>query len=177
MGRGEWSAVAMPFVGRSTERAALNRAWQSARNGQGRVIGLTGGSGMGKTALLHRFLSEANPRFRVVVNGDQAERSEAWGVLGHMAAALSAFTGRSGGWADPDVAAHPVHIGKPFLDEIRAVGQIILAIDDMQWADRQSQEVLGYVARRVVRLPVLMIVIYNIDFSIDGNWLGLFQPP
>ena len=168
--------VAVPFIGRSAELAALNRAWQRTRDGHGCVVGLTGGSGMGKTALLQRFLNESNP-MRVVATGLQAENTESWWLFRQMATALLALTGGSGEWADPHVDAKPSHVGKSFLDEIRTVQPIVLAIDDLQFADKQSRDVVGHITRRLAQSSILMILVFNEGHAISGSWLQLFQPP
>jgi hypothetical protein len=50
------------FVGRADESAALNRALDRARNSDGQVLGLVGEAGVGKSRLVHEFLSSIGDR-------------------------------------------------------------------------------------------------------------------
>lgn len=47
-----------PFVGREPELARLRRAWQLACTGQHRIVFVAGDPGIGKTALIERFVRE-----------------------------------------------------------------------------------------------------------------------
>src|SRR5206468_11540843 len=52
------AAVAAPFVGRETHLAALRDAFQMLKSGRALTVAVHGGSGMGKSALVRRFLDE-----------------------------------------------------------------------------------------------------------------------
>ena len=161
------------LVGRSAELTELSGIWQAARGGDARVIGLAGGSGIGKTALISGFLRDARPRRLVWVSGAPEERTLSWGVLGQVASALD--TGRAPVWADPDPEADPLYVGQSFLQDIRAAGEVVLVLDDAHWADRQSQAVLRFLARHMAGLPLLLIVIYNDEPGLDDSWRRLFE--
>ncbi|MBV7332557.1 CHAT domain-containing protein [Chloroflexi bacterium TSY] len=53
----EWppSAHTLPMVSRQEELALLQQAWQACQQGQGQVIDIIGGAGIGKSRLLHAF--------------------------------------------------------------------------------------------------------------------------
>ncbi|MCB0082504.1 MAG: CHAT domain-containing protein, partial [Caldilineaceae bacterium] len=55
----ELPVAAANFVGREQELAQLQQWWQEAKRGQGRVVGITGAPGIGKTELIHYFQQEA----------------------------------------------------------------------------------------------------------------------
>jgi DNA-binding CsgD family transcriptional regulator len=156
------------LVGRGAELAELTGAWQSARGGEARVMGLAGSAGIGKTALVSAFLRDAGSRRRIWASGAPEERTLSWGVLAQVASAL----GRP---ATPDPEADPLYVGQSFLGDIRTAGETILALDDAHWADRQSQAALRFVARHMSGLPVLIIVIYNDEAPLDDGWRRLFE--
>ena len=161
------------LVGRGTEQAELNGTWQAARGGEARVIGLAGSAGIGKTALVSKFVRDAAPRRQVWLSGAPEERTLSWGVLGQAVPAL----GPAPVWAAPDPEADPLYVGQSFLDDIRAAGETILVLDDAQWADRQSQAALRFTARHMAGLPVLVIVIHNDEdpeSPLDESWRRLF---
>jgi eukaryotic-like serine/threonine-protein kinase len=69
-GTAHWTAdqaAAMPFVGRDTELACLHEAFATVRSGRAATVYITGESGMGKTALVRRFLSRIEPQHDTVV--------------------------------------------------------------------------------------------------------------
>jgi DNA-binding winged helix-turn-helix (wHTH) protein len=57
------------FVGRQEELAELHAALQEAREGRGSVVLVSGGPGIGKTALLERFAAECGARGAEVLRG------------------------------------------------------------------------------------------------------------
>lgn len=161
------------LVGRSAELTELTGIWQAARGGKARVMGLAGGSGIGKTALVSGFLRDARPRRQVWVSGAPEERTLSWGVLGQVASALVA--GQAPVWADPDPEADPLYVGQSFLQDMMPAGETVLVLDDAHWADRQSQAVLRFLARHMAGLPLLLIVIYNDEPGLDDSWRRLFE--
>ena len=137
------------LVGRQAELAELRRAWEAAQHDRSRVIVLVGGSGIGKTALVGHFLRDADRARQVWIRGAEDEQSLSWGVLGELATLLSALSGCHPDWVTPDPEADPLYVGQSLLDNLRTVGQIVLVLDDAQWADRKSQAALRFVARHM----------------------------
>src|SRR5690348_4547949 len=77
----EAGAMVEPFVGRRTELAVLGARLDAARAGRPGVVQIQGPSGIGKTALVDRFLRE-HPDVRVLrASGDEAEALLAYGVV------------------------------------------------------------------------------------------------
>jgi len=54
------------------------------------------------------------------------------------------------------------------LEALREGGPLLLIVDDIQWADDASAQVLHYLARHVVDRPALVIYAYR-DEELDGN--------
>jgi eukaryotic-like serine/threonine-protein kinase len=55
------AAPASPFVGRAAEMARLREAYATVKSGYPTTVSVHGGSGIGKTALVRRFLAELRP--------------------------------------------------------------------------------------------------------------------
>ncbi|RMH18396.1 MAG: AAA family ATPase, partial [Acidobacteria bacterium] len=69
----EQSAVSQPFVGRRQELELLERALAESSRGEPRAVLIHGGSGMGKSRLLQRFVERAHHR-ALVLQGRCFER-------------------------------------------------------------------------------------------------------
>jgi len=73
-----------PFVGRVAERARLDAAWRKVRRGQRRTVIVVGDPGIGKTAMVRRFLDDlavepgAVPHVVIGKCTEQRSRSEAY---------------------------------------------------------------------------------------------------
>lgn len=163
------SSLPEAFVGRYSELATLHRAWDVVKHGRARVIGIDGGSGIGKTALVRRFLRQVGPAREAWLSGAQDESTLPWSVLSQLPARTTA-DGGSGGWDEPAPEADPLYVGQRLLDGLRAVGELAVVLDDAQWADRQSQAALRFAARHMFGIPVMLIVIRNEEFGQDDNW-------
>ena len=73
--------MAVHFVGRRAELARMHEAWRRALAGTPGVLVVAGGSGTGKTALMERFIQEAELQ-RVVWVGSESTGTELpWRVL------------------------------------------------------------------------------------------------
>jgi DNA-binding CsgD family transcriptional regulator len=164
-----------PFVGRDAERTALRRLWDSVRQGRARVVGLVGDSGMGKTALVEWLVREANPERQVWVSGARDEQTLSWGVLAQVIRVLTGPGGRPPQWLALDPEADPLLVGQGLLDDLREAGELILVLDDAQWADRQSQVALRFAARHMLGCPVLIIVIQPDEADLEEGWRRVFE--
>jgi DNA-binding CsgD family transcriptional regulator len=163
------------FVGRGAERASLTGVWDTVRQGKGRVIGVVGEPGIGKTALVERFLRDLAVERQVWVSGAQEEHTLSWGVLAQIAAALPGAPGPGQVWARPDPEADPLHVGQGLLDDLRDVEDVVLVIDDAHWMDKQSQSALRFVARHMRGCPVLIIVIHGDEARLDDGWRRVLE--
>ncbi|WP_214106763.1 AAA family ATPase [Acrocarpospora catenulata] len=146
------------FVGREPELDVLHRAWRSVRDSQARVVCVAGDPGVGKTALVRRFVEEAGPEHRIWVSGDEAEAGLHWGVLAQLARVLP------GSWA---ARADPVFAGQALARELQDSKELILVVDDAQWADRPSLAALRLAARRLLADPVLLVVVQQTPGELD----------
>jgi AAA ATPase domain len=57
----------IPLIGREAELRAICQAWQRAQRGQGQVVGLVAGPGLGKSRLAHEFVARQQDKGVVVL--------------------------------------------------------------------------------------------------------------
>src|SRR5215831_16979996 len=88
------------FINRRGELSVLSEEAGRAFRGEPRVVYLCGAAGMGKTALIERFLAEHEELRPAVVAGAEAEADVHLGVAEALVRALAACTGLTG---DPAV--------------------------------------------------------------------------
>ena len=150
------------LLDRVTETAALAGVLAAARNGLSGVLVLRGDAGIGKTVLLEWAAGQAHDMQLARVAGIQAEMgmglaglhqllvpflSELDGLPGPQRQALESALGLVAGPA-PD--RFLVGLAALTLLTDAAAGQPVLClVDDAQWLDQVSVEVLGFIARRL----------------------------
>jgi DNA-binding CsgD family transcriptional regulator len=147
---------------RATETAALEGVLAAVRGGLSRVLVVRGDAGIGKTVLLEWAARQANDMQLARVAGIQAEMSMGFAGLHQL---LMPFLGGLDGLPGPQrqalesafgLVAGPAPdrflVGLAVLTLLTdaAAGQPVLClVDDAQWLDQVSVEVLGFVARRL----------------------------
>ncbi|CQD23074.1 regulatory protein LuxR [Mycolicibacterium conceptionense] len=156
--------------GRVSECAALRAVVSGGRSGGSAVLVVRGEAGIGKTALLDYVVEQA-PSFRVTqVAGVESDMELAFAGLHQLCAplldhldklpepqrdALSVAFGRGAGPA-PDRFL----VGLAVLSLLAAAADkkpLLCVIDDAQWLDQVSVQTLGFVARRLLAEPVVLV--------------------
>ncbi|MEU7530535.1 AAA family ATPase [Saccharothrix sp. NPDC042600] len=142
-------AVTLRLVGRERELDRLRAGVDALGRGRGAALVVEGEPGIGKTALVKAVCEDAAARgFRVCKGaGDELGRSL---PLLPLLDALS--TARS----DPGATATAERL-LARVDELCAVGPVVLVVDDLQWADNATVAVWRRLARLVPQLPLLLI--------------------
>ena len=180
------------LVGREAESAQLNRILTQDTE---RAVVVSGEAGVGKTALIGQLCANAvTDGWRVVqILGVEAEAPFALGGLNQLAVSLQQFVpGLDArdravlatvfdGDSDAALTALPLVISLLNLLTLAAQAQpILLVIDDVQWLDSVSAEVLGAVGRRLtdprVRIVAGRRTPYESAFSHTG-WSDLHLGP
>jgi DNA-binding CsgD family transcriptional regulator len=156
--------------GRRAETEALDRLIHNARAGTGGVVVLRGEAGVGKTALLDYVLAHA-PGCRVVrAAGVESEMELAFAGLHQLCAPFldrldrlpapqHHALGIAFGLRDGDPPDR-FFVGLAVLSMIAEVAErqpLVCVLDDAQWLDRASAQVLGFVARRLAAEAVVLI--------------------
>ncbi|MFF7167447.1 AAA family ATPase [Streptomyces sp. NPDC008086] len=149
--------------GRQSECAELDRRLAAVRAGHSAVVVLRGEAGIGKTALLEHVSDHADGCRVVRAAGVESEMELAFGGLHQLCvpfldhldrlpdpqrAAIGTAFGMSEG-TPPDRFL----VGLAVLSLIADVAQhkpLICLVDDAQWLDHVSAQILGFVARRLM---------------------------
>jgi DNA-binding CsgD family transcriptional regulator len=158
------------LLGRASEREALDRLLENVRAGQSAVLVIRGEAGVGKTALLHHCARQASG-FRVArIAGVESEMELPFAGLHQLCAPM---LGRLGAVPEPQQAALGVALGLSsgaapdrflvalaalsLLAEVAAERPLLCFVDDTQWLDAASSQVLGFVARRLLAESVAIV--------------------
>src|SRR3954464_6336482 len=156
--------------GRHAERAALNGLLDGARSGRSGVLVLRGEAGIGKTALLEQAIGAASDFRLVRAVGVESEMELAFAALHLVCAPLLDFVGRLPG---PQRAALEVTFAVSagaapdrflvalatlsLVSEAAQERPLLCVVDDAQWLDGASAQVLAFVARRLLAEPVVLV--------------------
>ena len=166
------------FVGRVSELGALNAALGSARSGRARVAAIEGAAGMGKSALLRRFLAAAAIPSVLSASGEETETDLPFGVIAQLRAAAMGAGGqpadslrptRQVRWPPPSPADDRLEAGARLLDalgDLQASGPVAVVVDDLHWADTQSLQALLFATRRLAFDDVIVLVAYRQDEAV-----------
>ncbi|MFF0013191.1 ATP-binding protein [Streptomyces sp. NPDC005374] len=158
-------------IGRDEELRVLRGLLADAAAGRGGALLIHGTAGVGKSALLRSIGAEGTERAFKVLSAAGVE-TELWlpfaalqlllqpaadgiGKLPspHRAALVDAFSATQ---AEPHVFRVALAVLELLADA--AEGQpLLLLVDDLQWVDSPSRDVLGFVSRRTRDLPVLIV--------------------
>ncbi len=167
-GRSRWRADAL--VGRDSERRLLDQLVSALRLGESRVLVLRGEPGVGKSALLGYLNSRAEGCRVIRAVGVQSEMELVFAGLHQLLApmlehvdrlpapqrdALRTAFGISAGPAPDRFLVGVAALG--LLSEVAGERPLICLVDDEQWLDQASAQVLGFVARRLAADPVALV--------------------
>jgi DNA-binding NarL/FixJ family response regulator len=184
------SLPAIPLVGRDAETSEIRELLEAARAGRGGARFLVGDSGTGKSRLMTYAVEQAARRgfavghgraFEVETGIPYAPISDALlpllrtmepasvsvltrGAEAELAAVLPALS-RTAAVSPPDESpeqrARLLWTFGQFLGSLAARQPLLLIVEDVQWADASSIELLHYVGRQLGKLPVAALFSYN----------------
>jgi DNA-binding CsgD family transcriptional regulator len=167
------------ILGRQGELEVLREAVGEARVGRGRIVLIEGEAGIGKTCLLDACLAELADGFQVLrTRAHELDRHRPFGAFVEPltlrrdeAAPEAVDFARLLDGEQPRADLHLVH--EPgarvrLLEAILAVlermwmsGPLMLAVEDVQWADPESLTCLYHLARRVSVAPVVVLLTFR----------------
>ncbi|HXB48759.1 MAG TPA: AAA family ATPase [Streptosporangiaceae bacterium] len=158
------------LTGRRSECGVLDRLVDAVRAGEGRTLVVAGEPGVGKTALLDYLAGHAAGCRVERATGVESEMELAYAGLqqlcGPMLDGLEFLPGpqRDALRTAFGLSAGPVPdrflVGLAVLGlvaEVAGERPLICLVDDQQWLDRASAQVLGFVARRLDAEPVGLV--------------------
>ncbi|MCA1701904.1 MAG: AAA family ATPase [Actinobacteria bacterium] len=172
----------MTLIERDRELDVVGALLASARDGRGATVLVEGPPGIGKTALLAAARAQAGAQgFRALTAvGGELDQELPFAIVRQMLE--SSLLGASPG-TRAELLAGAAGLAAPVfgLDEQRFVGDdtaamgsvvhglywvcsnladqapLLLAVDDVHWADDASLRFLSYLARRIADLPALLV--------------------
>ncbi|WP_166664433.1 ATP-binding protein [Actinophytocola oryzae] len=147
------------FVGRDGELATLRGAWETVRGGVARVVGITGDPGIGKAALVSRFLADVDATV-IHVTASDIDAATPWHVF---RAVVAQTPGRrlAERAATMSADAEPGLIGIELLKDLRSTKGMVLVLEEAQWADGPSLMALHYASRRLGYDQVMVILSHS----------------
>ena len=161
--------LATGLVDRHRERGELDRLMNAVRAGESRALVVRGDPGVGKTVLLDYLAGQAAGCRVARAAGVQSEMELAFAGLHQLCApmldragrlpvpqreALRTAFGLSAGPPDRFLVGLAV---LSLLSEVAGEQPLICVIDDEQWLDHASAQVLGFAARRLTADPVALV--------------------
>ncbi len=173
-----------PFLGRATEVQALARCLHAVATGRAITVFIEGEAGIGKTRFLHEALAASERRGLQVLSasGDELERSRPFGMLAdalairvgspdpERAAIADLLRGEAAqGFEDsstaiaagPNLAYRVVEDIVSLTERLASASPVVLALDDLQWADPSTLVALHALARRLRDLPLGIVCTYR----------------
>ena len=158
------------FRGRITEREDLDRVLATVEHGRSQVLVVRGEAGVGKSALLRYAAEEADGFCVAQISGVESEMELPFAGLHQLCLPM---LGRHVVLPEPQQAALRVALGLAagdppdrflvalavlsLLAEVAEERPLLCVIDDAQWLDGASSQVLGFVARRLLAERVAML--------------------
>src|SRR5579859_5155161 len=158
------------LFGRTGELEILGRLIANARSGRSAVLVVRGEPGIGKTELLRQLIAEASGFGVARVAGVESEMELPFAGLYQLCAPM---LGRLGSLAEPQRRALNVAFGLAsgaspdrfmvalavlsLLTEACEEQPILCVVDDAQWLDQASAQVLGVVGRRLMAEPAALV--------------------
>ena len=168
---------ARPLVGRDHELGLLGGLLEAGCAGRPRIAFVTGEPGIGKTSLLTELVARAEERGCLALQGSAAEfeRELPFGLLvdafdeylesldprafdrlavedlGELAGVFPALRSLAPGSEEPSTAAERFRAHRAvrhLIERLAARQPVVLALDDLHWADGASLELAAHLLRR-----------------------------
>ena len=156
----------MDLLERDEAVAALAAAHDAAGRGAGRAVLVTGEAGIGKTALVTRFVSDLDARARVLVGTcDDLAIPRPLGPFRDLVGAVSAplEEALAGGAAPHDIQAL-------LLAELALPPRpTVLVLEDVHWADDATLDSITVLGRRIGQLPALLVLTFRAGEAPPGH--------
>jgi ATP/maltotriose-dependent transcriptional regulator MalT len=184
-------AVSPVFVGRRAELDILTEAYEETRSRSAMAVLVGGEAGVGKSRLIGKFIEQAAAGGAHVLFGGCVELSTEGLAYAPFTAALRQLVRETGteeisallpDGAGRDLARLLPEFGEPnsdtetenararlfeqlltLLERLAERQPLVLAIEDIHWADRSSRDLIAFLSRNLRTAPVLMLLTFRSD--------------
>lgn len=171
----------MEFVARQDERSTIDQLMAAAAAGQGGALVVAGEAGIGKSALLDTAMDSLDGYTVLRTDGAEFEQELLYAALYQLCAplldlraklppvqreALEAVFGLG-----PQTSPEPLTVGLAVLGLLHEMARkrpVCCVIDDAQWIDDASRQVLVFVARRIEAERMAMVFVARDAASVPG---------
>ncbi|MCX6462072.1 MAG: AAA family ATPase, partial [Pseudonocardiales bacterium] len=168
------------FSGREGELSTLAGAFADACSGRPSAVLVSGSAGVGKTRLAEELARHARGRGAIVLSGGAVDIADAppfWPVLSAVrhaarrepdeetATLLRGRLARLRG-ADAETAGQPVRLLDLLVGlvvDLAALRPVVLVVEDLQWADRSTRDLVTYLVANLLDEPVLVLATVRTD--------------
>ncbi len=183
------SHISPVFIGRGAELTALGEALSRADAGEPGALFLGGEAGVGKTRLIQEFLGRAAADGAVVALGGCVEtgadalpyhpvsaalrslrrqldaelRAAVAGQEGELARLLPELGEMDRDRPETDGRARLFELTVRLLERLATDRTLVLALEDLHWADRSTRELLSYLLRALTDSRLLIVATYRAD--------------
>ena len=146
------------FVGRDAELALLEQLLADVGAGRGRALLIEGEPGIGRSALLSAGLAAAEPSGVRVLRGACEELTRPFPLWApaQTLAPEGLPARRQGAVAEDPVTAAADQLAA-LVDRLCAVGPLVLAIEDLHWADGATLRLWERLGRATASAPLLLV--------------------
>lgn len=151
----------MELVEREQQLQSLADAWAQVNAGAGRIVLVSGEAGIGKTALIERFVAEEGDAAHILRGGcDDLFTPQPLGPFIEIAVQsgqprLQQLLASTGGRLAFSAAL--------FHQLQQEPAPVMVILEDLHWADEATLDVLKYLGRRIQHLRALLLVSYRND--------------
>jgi DNA-binding CsgD family transcriptional regulator len=167
-----------PLVGRATELALLGDAVEQAADGNGAILLLSGEAGIGKSRLAAEAAAESGLSLRGAATEGAAvpygpivaalrsrlrEDPEALAECGSLLPHLALLLPELGEAAPESDRATIFEAVRCAFAHLSAEQPVIVILDDLQWSDETTLELLAALAEPLRQMRVLVIAVYRSD--------------
>ncbi len=162
-----------PLRERDDAQALVAAETERALAGTGGLVLLRGATGTGRTAVLEHAARHAADRGLRVLRArcSPEDTTVPFATVLQLLGPVPEFTDLAPGGDDRGSAARLWRVLRSYADE----GPLLVAVDDVHLADDPSRRWLLEAARRLDRLPVLLVVTERSQYDIDPRPAGLAQ--
>jgi len=161
------------LVGRARERSLTQTQLGAALAGRGSLVILSGEAGIGKTTLAEDVCREAAAAGALVLTGHCYDRSETppygpWVELLERAGTLTEGSSEPLSAVELSLTEGTSRAAlfralRGFFVDIARATPLVILLDDLQWADNASLDLLRFIARQIGSVSMLLLVTYRTD--------------